>query len=216
MSSRLRLLLPRLRRALRRRRHLLTALLVALLAALVVPPLLPAPLQTAQVVVAAHDLPVRSILTAGDLRQVRVARSLVPESSTSDPADLTGVVLPRPVLAGETLSPQGLRAQEEDGPDVGGMSVMAIPFEAALSEQLSVGAALDLHVPTTVPGETRTLQATVVQVPSAAAGTDDGALLSGADKGGADRTMLIATRPEDSGEIAHALHEGWLTISVNP
>lgn len=219
MASRLRLLLPRLHRALRRRRRLLTALLVAVLAALVVPPLLPAPLQTERVVVAARDLPARSMVSAGDLDTVRVARSLAPPSSTPDPSRLTGVVLPRPVLAGEVLSPEDLREQEDRGPDVAGMSVMAIPFEEALASRLSVGTTLELHVPTDVPGRTRTVEATVVQMPSAGSGegtttTDQGLLGSGSES--QEGTMLVATRPQDTGEVAHALHEGWLSISVNP
>ncbi|MBK0332964.1 SAF domain-containing protein [Brachybacterium sp. MASK1Z-5] len=201
--------LPRWHRAVRRRRRLLSILLAALLAVAVLPGLLPASADARGVLVAAHDLPAGTVIRSGDLRETEVADALVPDDSTSDPSHLEGLRVSRGVGAGEVLAPQRLR-EEAESPPLAGRGVVVVPVAPALLPHLAPGDELSLVVSTEMPGDTRRIDAMVVEVPADATATGPMGAVSSTDA----VEILVAVDPSHTGEVAHAVREGWLEIAI--
>ena len=93
-----------LRRALGRRRRLLSAGLMAGSMACAISALAPAAPPTVTVLAAAHDLEGGAAVEAGDLRPVILPAGAVPDGVSGDAARLLGRVLAAPVRAGEPIT----------------------------------------------------------------------------------------------------------------
>jgi hypothetical protein len=209
MLRRLQDSLPLWHRAVRRRRRLLSLLLAAVLAAIVVPGLLPASARTHGVLVAASDLPPGTVLAPADLQRVEVADSLVPADSTDAPEALMGLRLDGAVAEGEVLAPGRLGDAAQE-PALDGLAVLVVPIEPALLPRVAAGDDLALILSTTDPGRTRRIDAVVVEVPAAPAGQE---AITGTASTEA-REILVAVDPSRTGDIAHAVREGWLQAAL--
>ena len=96
--------LRELRRAIGRRRRLLSAGLMAGSMAFAISALAPAAPPTVTVLAAAHDLEGGAAVEASDLRAVTLPAGAVPDGVASDAARLLGRVLAAPVRAGEPIT----------------------------------------------------------------------------------------------------------------
>ncbi len=104
----LRALSARGRRILLRYRRLLSALLAALAVLMVIETLAPATPPRVAVVVAAHDLTSAVTLAGEDVTVEQVPPSVVPQGSSSSPAQVLGRVVAGPMRAGEPVTDRRL------------------------------------------------------------------------------------------------------------
>lgn len=93
--------LPRLRRLLLSHRRILAAALTALALVAVLRTVAPAPPQTVDLTVAAHDLAAGTPLAAADLTTIAVPAALVPDGVRTDPE---GATLAAPLRRGEPVT----------------------------------------------------------------------------------------------------------------
>lgn len=213
MFTRLRSHLPAVRRALRRRRRALAVLLALTLTALALPPLLGAVLppsaRGATVVLAAEDLPAGTELSDAELTTAVVAEDLVPPGAAVEDAALEGRRLAVDVPAGSPVLPTMLHGDDELSL-APSEALMVVPAPAELTEHLTAGSPVELLAATPELPRPRAVRARVVAV-SAPAG--DGALVTDTTTG-RDVQVTIRLDRADTGDIAHALREGWLTVSI--
>lgn len=104
--------------------------------------LAPPPPATVAVVVASHELPAGSVLTASDLRVSRVPRTAAPETATADADALVGTTLATPVPGGLPLVPALLAGDRFTLDPPEGTSVVALDLVGAGA--LRVGDAVDV------------------------------------------------------------------------
>lgn len=213
MLTRIRSQLPLWRRALRRRRRTLALLTAALLVAALLPSLLPVLLPsaaaTATVVVASAELPIGTELELADLETVRVAGDLSPPRAATDPEHLTGRRTVTVVPAGAPVLPGML---EGEGIDVvpAGSSLMAIGAPAVLAAHLLPGTTIEILSATSGAVSTRHTRAQVVEV----AVRDDGAMAGLAGPAAGEVVVLVTIDAAGARDLAHAMHEGWLAITI--
>ncbi|MFC0675442.1 SAF domain-containing protein [Brachybacterium hainanense] len=205
MLERLRTHAPIWRRALRRRRRVLTALTVAALLAAVLPGMLPPSARGVDVLVAAHALPVGTVLGPADLRRQRVAASLVPEDALVEPASVNGRTLEYDVPAGAAII-AGHLAGPGEAVDVAGRARLVLPVDAALLPQLRRGSQVQIIF--ALPGAEgpRAVEGQVLAAPSAQedAARPDQALVP----------VVVVLDPSQAPDVAQALREGWASTAV--
>ena len=213
MLTRIRSQLPLWRRALRRRRRTLAlltaALLLAALLPTVLPALVPAAAASTTVVVAAAELPIGTELEAEHLRTVRVAEDLAPPRAADGPEQLTGRCTVTSVPEGVPVVP-GMLEGEAAAVVPGGSSMMAISAPAVLVPHLVPGTAVEILSATPEAGGTRRTRARVVEVASREEGTVSG--LAGPMAG--ETVVLVTVDPSGARDLAHAIHEGWVQITI--
>ncbi|GAA1488265.1 SAF domain-containing protein [Brachybacterium sacelli] len=208
MLSRIRAQLPTWRRALRRRRRTLVVLALALGVAVLAPPLLPPSVRGTTVVAAAVDLEPGTVLAEQHLRTVRVADELAPPGVVSSPAQLVGREVALRVPAGTPLLPgllvaAGAAAIPEDS------ALMALPVPAALVPRLAPGAHLDLLTSGLDASSVAAVPAVVVEPPES---EDADAMIGQSPSGTAH--VLVSVERSRTREVAHAVREGWVTVSI--
>lgn len=213
MLTRIRSQLPLWRRALRRRRRTLTALTAALLVAALLPSVLPALLPvaaaTTTVVVASAQLPIGTTLEADHLEKVEVATGLAPPETAAVPDQLMGRRTVTLVPAGVPVVPEMLDG-ETSAQVPEGTSLMTIGAPAVLAEHLLPGTTIEVLSSTPEAGSTRHTRAQVIEV---AAG-DDGTMPGLAGPGAAELAVLITVERAGARDLAHALQEGWVSITI--
>lgn len=201
--------LPLWRRSVRRRRRTLTALAAALLIAALAPALLPPAVHGRTVMVTALELPAGTTLQEHQLREVRIAAELVPVGTPTAREELVGRETVLSLPAGTPLLPGMLRGGgRTEVPE--GFVLMAVPVPVLLASRLSPGAEIEILSTGPSPTSPERISARVVELPSAASagssivapGTPDSA------------EVLVAVERRRSGDLAHSLHEGWLSISL--
>lgn len=213
MLSRIRSQLPLWRRALRRRRRTLTVLAAALLVAALAPSalaaVLPGTADSMTVVVAASDLPAGVELDSSHVETARVASELVPSPAATSPEQLQGRRLVLDVPAGTALLPGMLEGEAgRSVPD--GSFLMAIRAPAALGPHLVAGTSIEILSSTAEPGEARRTRAQVVEL----VGPEQGAASGLGATAPSETLVLVVVDPMGARDLAHAMHEGWLTITV--
>jgi len=207
MLSRLRAHAPLWRRALRRRRRLLTALAIAMLLAALLPAMLPPSARGVEVVVSATPLDAGTVLTSDHLRTVRVAPELVPEGASHQADQVLGRTLRHPLPAGSPL--WGVLLEDPGRPSIPhGSVLMIVPVADVLAPHLRPGTRIELLStdPTRFAGAG--IPAEVVEViepgtPSVELGGGEGT-----------HQALVTVRRDRSGEVAHALGVGGVVVSV--
>lgn len=213
MLSRIRSQLPSWRRALRRRRRTLTVLAATLLLAALVPSVLPALLpgasRSVEVVVSSTDLPAGAALDADHLETVRVAEELVPAGAAASPEQLRGHSTAVAVPAGTPLLP-GMLEGEGVGTVPEGAALIAISAPAVLGPHLSPGTMIEILSSTPEAGTTRSTRAQVVEVSPEGSGADAGIGASSPSRA----LLLVTVDAPGARDLAHAFHEGWMTITV--
>jgi Flp pilus assembly protein CpaB len=137
---------PSFGRVLRRHRRTLAASAAGLAVLALGLALQPAPLPTAEVVVAARDLPAGHRLTAEDLALARVPLDVAPPGSSPDPVLVIDHVLAAPVARGEPLAPirlMGPAGSSWKAP--AGTSPLPVRFtDAGAASLLSAGQRIDV------------------------------------------------------------------------
>lgn len=187
-------------------------LLAALTTAAVLPALLPASEQTRAVLVAAQDLPRGTVLEAEDLRPVTVPAALAPIGSTADPALLVGVRIPQPIAQGDVLRPDRIDALART-PSLDGRALLVLPVEDLLRDRLVIGDQLGIVISQTEPGRSRVITAVIVDIPISQSAPQSG-LLSPSGGGSQMAGVIVAVTPDECGDLAHALHEGWFLVTA--
>lgn len=213
MLSRIRSQLPLWRRALRRRRRTLTVLAATLLVAALVPSALPALLpgasRSVSVVVASTDLPAGTTLDSAHLETVRVAEDLVPPQTETSPEQLQGRSTAVAVPSGTPLLP-GMLEGEVTGAVPEGAALIAISAPAVLGPHLSPGTMIEILSSTPEAGTTRSTRAQVVEVSP----DDDEATAALGASSPSQTVLLVTVDAPGARDLAHAFHEGWMTITV--
>lgn len=182
--------------------------------------LLPAPVPTAAVVVAADDLPAGHRLAGADVRVAQVAAELRPAGTTGDPGTLVGRVLAAPVSGGEPVSELRLVAPSGGGwvPPAGTAAIPVRFADAEAAALLSPGMRLDLllgRAPSDdLMGEAmaRVVAEGVLVLGLAEADAQDG-LLQAPSLGTGPLVILAATRAQALA-IAGAQAGGSLTFAL--
>ncbi|MDN5685768.1 MAG: SAF domain-containing protein [Brachybacterium sp.] len=208
MLTRIRASVPIWRRALRRRRRTLVVLSLALALALLVPSLLPPGTRGVPVVTAAEDLSAGTVLTEQHLDTVRVAAELVPPGSAGAPEQLVGREVALDVAARTPLLP-GLLIGDDAAAIPEGSALMALPVPAVLVPRLVPGTHLDVLTSGPDPASVSAVPAVVVEPPDAG-GTED---VLGQGTAGTTQVLVSLERPR-AREVAHALREGWVSVSI--
>jgi len=170
--ARLRDAVDEVRRRLLRRRRLIAALLLGLAAVVAVRALAPPPPVTAEVLVAARDLPAGRALQEADLVTVRMPPDVVPQGAAARPV---GRRLAAPVRAGEPVTDVRLV-----GPDLGvaqPAGTVTAPVRLTDAGQVALlapGDRISLLGTDPQSGTTRILarDATVLAVPDRASASD--------------------------------------------
>lgn len=209
MLTSLRAQFPAWRRALRRRRRALAVLAAALTLAVLVPSLLPLRLHGATIVVASADLPVGTVLGEQHLHTLRVAAELAPPDVTSDPAELLGRRTALTVPAGTPILP-GLLDGDGTAVVAEGSALMAVPAPAVLVPHLAPGARIEILSSNPDAGTAVRIPARVVELPVSARSQES---VMGQGSPGQEHVLVAVDRAR-TGELAHAISEGWLTISI--
>lgn len=207
MLSRLRAHVPLWRRALRRRRRLLTALVVAMLLAALLPTVLPPSARGVEVVVSAMPLDAGTVLASDHLRTVRVAPELVPEGTPHQADQILGRTLRHSLPAGSPLWDALL--EDPGGPSIpDGSVLMIVPVPDVLSPHLRPGTRIELLStdPTRFAGSSVPAEVVEVIAPGS----------SSVELGGGEGTpqAVVTVRRDRSGEVAHALGVGGVVVSV--
>jgi pilus assembly protein CpaB len=65
----------------------------------------PPPVETTDVLVASHDIPTRTALTAADLKVQKYPKDIAPASALTKPEDVIGKIVQVPISAGEPILP---------------------------------------------------------------------------------------------------------------
>ncbi|MGP9845746.1 SAF domain-containing protein [Brachybacterium sp. 107] len=201
--------LPLLRRSVRRRRRTLAVLAAALLIAALTPALLPPAVHGRSMVVTAVELPAGTELAAHQLREIRIAAELVPAGAPATREELVGRETALPLPAGAPVLPGVLTGGgAAEVPE--GSVLMAVPIPAVLASRLTPGAEIEILSTGPDLGSPERIAARVVEVP-AAQPTGSSIVAPGA---GVPADVLVAVERHRSGDLAHSLHEGWLSISL--
>ncbi len=139
-------LIRRLRRLISRFRRPLSALLAAIAVLAVLETMTPAEPASRPVVVAAHDLSAGLVLSAADMRVVRMPPDLVPDGSSSSGSPVVGHVLAGPLRAGEALTDQRIVGRSLlAGYPPGLVGAPIRIHDAAVVELLEVGERIDVY-----------------------------------------------------------------------
>ncbi|MBB5786397.1 SAF domain-containing protein [Jiangella mangrovi] len=189
-------------------RRLLAGGLAAAAVAFAIEAASPAPPDTVDVVVAAHDLPGGTVLSAADLATVGLPASAVP-AGVVDAASAPGALLAAPVRAGEPITDRRILGPGLlDGWDAAG-DVVAAPVrvaDAGAATYLRPGDRIDL-LATSLDGVASTsvvaADVPVLALPSAAGSTlAEGAL------------VLVAASPAQAADLAAAAVAARLSFTV--
>lgn len=200
------LLAHRVRRAVLRRRRLVTALLAGTAVVVAVRLVAPPPDPTAPMVVAARDLPAGVTLTAADLREVDAPPGVLPAQAATSAEPLVGRLLAGPMRRGEPFTDRrvvgpGLLAGYADG-------LVAAPVRLVdrdTAALLSVGDHVDVYAAGADPGDSADLVAAdsaVLALPQPAEGGREGA------------TVVLAVSPEQAARLAQAAATTALSLGI--
>ncbi|MEZ5095482.1 MAG: SAF domain-containing protein [Nocardioides sp.] len=192
----------RLRRLVLRRRRLLAAMLVAGAAGLALRVVTPAPAPTAQVLVAARDLPAGAVLTGADVTVADYPTATVPDGLLGEPV---GRTLAGPMRRGEPVTDRRVvgAALTAGYPGLVAMPVR-IP-DAASVALLQVGDRISL-----VSAGPRTGTARVLVSDAAVL-----ALPGQADRSLPGRLVLVAVAPEAVTALSEAAARGFLSLTIS-
>lgn len=184
-------------------------LVAALLIAALAPALLPPSVRGSTVVVTAVDLPAGTELSEHQLREVRIAADLVPTGAPTSPEDVVGRETALPLPAGAPVLPGALTGGgPTELPD--GFVLMAVPVPAVLISRLTPGAEIEILSTGPDLSSPERITARVVELP--AAQPSGSSIMAPAT--GASTEMVVAVERTRSGDLAHSLHEGWMSISL--
>jgi len=170
------------------------------------------------VVVAARELPVGSVVAAGDVEVRRVPGEVAPSSVVTDPGRVVGRPVAAVLTEGEVMTEHDVRTGSALRGQPSGTVAVWLPVpDAAVAEALSAGDRVDVHSP--VDGRRVVEDVLVLAVRSGAAAAGSGSLIGATslaqDAGGAwlalsssQSTDLAAARGADpaSGALLLALH----------
>lgn len=218
-----RLRLRRARRTARRvllaRRRLLAAALTGLAVLAAVRAVTPAPVPTAGVVVAAHDLPAGTTIGADDVEVRTVAASLAPPGTGApDPASVVGRVVAGPVGAGEQLAATRLVGEDLAAAGPGRTTLPVRLADAAAVDLLEVGDRVDLVAADLQggPGASGSSVATgvdVLAVPAAGAGAPGTPAAGGVGAAPPGALVVVAVDPEEVSALTQASAAGFVTFT---
>lgn len=194
-----------LRRALLRHRRLLAATSAAGAALATVSILSPTPPPTTAVAVASHDLDAGTVISAADVRVVRLTVDLVP-AGASQADQLMGETVAAPMREGEPLTDRRIVGPAMVAGYAEGL--VAAPVRISDSDVvalLRVGDRIDLYASAADSGDTAQRvvdQAPVVTLPSLDEDGRDGAL------------VVLAVTPDDAARLAQASALAQLSLSL--
>jgi Flp pilus assembly protein CpaB len=196
----------RLHRALRRRRRLISALFAAAAVFALARVVSPAPQDTTDVVVAAHDLPGGDVIDPDDVRVVQMPMELAPLGTVNETADLLREVLAAPVRAGEPISDRRLVGEALISGYADGLVAAPVRIsDADVASLLQVGDHIDVYAAQGDESASARLvvsNAVVVTLPQVDGDDHDGALV-----------VLGVTSPS-AAAVAQASSRGPLAISL--
>ena len=200
-----------LRRTVRRHRRLLAATCAGLAVVLGLGALRPKPAPTAEIVVAARDLPAGAAIAAGDVRLTALPAGLVPSGALRSVAEAAGQHLAAPVRRAEPVTDVRLTTGPLSRPSEGlvAMPVRFADVEAARllqpGERIDVLAAVAPGANDAVAADAAVVAAdvAVVALPPEAANTGSGAtaLIDGTTSGA---LVVLATTPAQARTLAQA------------
>ncbi|QVT81604.1 hypothetical protein ENKNEFLB_04015 [Nocardioides aquaticus] len=217
-----RLRLRRARRTARRvllaRRRLLAAALTGLAVLAAVRAVTPAPVPTAGVVVAAHDLPAGATIGTDDVEVRTVAATLVPPGTgPPDPGSVVGRVVAGPVGAGELLAATRLVGADLAAAGPGRTTLPVRLADAAAVDLLEVGDRVDLVAADLQggPDASGSTVATGVDVLAVPAPEAPGAPAAGAGVGATPpgSLVVVAVDPEEVAALTQASAAGFVTFT---
>jgi pilus assembly protein CpaB len=200
-------LAPTYRRAFLRHRRTAAALLAGAAVLMALRVVAPDPPPSALAVVAAHDLQAGTRLTSDDVREVRVARSLMPTSGALEESGAVGRVLAAPLRAGEVVTDQSVVGQSLLTGYASGTVATAIRLpDADIAALLRTGDHIDVYAAVAEIGEPASLVAAdlaVIAVPRSVADTRQlGAV------------VLLAATPDQAARLAGASAAGALAVAI--
>lgn len=202
-----------LRRAVLRRRRILAAALTAVAVASGLGVVRPTPPATVTVLVAAHDLPVGTTVTADDLTTVGFAASTVP-AGVIDPV---GKVLAAPVRAGEPIvDVRVLDSALTSDLDDQGLAVTPVRLpDAEVVGLLTPGLRIDLIGTDPTTGEADLLASDVLVLGVPAADTDaaSGGAAAAMPSGG--RLVILGLAREQAVTVSTSAVRLYLTVTIS-
>jgi pilus assembly protein CpaB len=142
-----------IRVAARRYHRLLRAAVVAIVVLIVVTRLSPEPAPTTTIVAAARDLPAGAVLTAADLRTLKLPPADVPAGATIDVAAIVGSQLSGPLRRGEPLTDVRLTDGVLRRPAGGLVSAPVRLADSQAAQLLQPGQRIDVLAASTAVGD---------------------------------------------------------------
>ena len=202
------------RSALWRSRFAVAAVLLGIAAACTVQSLRPPDPPSSEVVVAAREIPAGTTLSGTDLRVVRFPRSVAPEGTFADPADVVGTSAAVPLAVGVPVLPGLLADDEVRGPP--GTVVATVRFaDPAVAGLLSPGVRVDVLAATPEGGPGGVVATRALVLPVARQDGPGGALGLGGS-GDASVPVLLAVSPAEAPALAGAAASALLSAVVVP
>ena len=157
------------------------------------------------VLVAAREVPVGSVLSAGDVEVRHVPTGVLPDGALERPQEAVGLAAAAVLSAGEVLTPHDVRTGSLLAGGAEGEVAVWLPLpDAQVAAALSPGDLVDVRSP--VDGSLVVSSVRVLATPSANPGTGSGlvrAAAGGAEPSGG-RGAWLAVSPEQSGALAAA------------
>jgi Flp pilus assembly protein CpaB len=197
------------RRMLTRHRRVVAAVLAGVAVLVGVRAIAPPPPPSAIAVVATRDLAAGVRLTTGDLRTVRVARSLMPTAGALTESSSIGRVLAAPIRAGEVITDRSVIGRSLIAGYPSGTVATAIRLpDADIVGLLATGDRIDVYSAVAEVGQPASLVAAGVAV-IAAPEPVDGARQAGA-------VVLLAVTPDQAARLAGAAATGALAVDIRP
>ncbi len=179
-----------------------------------------AKLATADIVVAAHDLPIGTKLQPTDVRVVRWPRDSMPTGAVADPAGVVGSIVKNEVVENEPLVASRLYSGSVAGilslmvpPDMRAMSV-AVDEVSDIAGFVLPHTRVDVLVAIKEPGSMMESAARSkivvenVEVLAVAQTTDQ------KDKPQVEKVVTLLVTPEEAEKLALASHEGTLRLAL--
>ena len=191
-----------MRRTVLRRRRLLAALCAAgavLAAVRVTAPPAPA---TAELVVAARDLPAGTVLTDADLRSTRVAAGAVPADVVDAPV---GSTLAAPLREGEAVTDVRLVGPELAAPDPGRVAIPVRFSDAGQAALLGPGDRVDVLATDPEQRTTSTVASDAVVLATPGTQDDTGALTG--------RVVVLGVSPAEVQQVTSSAVTAFVTYA---
>jgi pilus assembly protein CpaB len=195
------------RRTFLRHRRGVAALLAGAAVLLALRVVAPDPPPSTVAVVAARDLPAGTRLTSDDVREVRVAQSLMPASGALAESSALGRVVAAPLRAGEVVTDQSVVGESLVAGYPSGTVATAIRLpDVDIAALLRTGDHIDVYAAVAEVGQPADLVAAdlaVIAVPQPAAATrQQGAVI------------VLAATPDQAARLAGASATGALAVAI--